>query len=110
MSKFLHLQINRYSRDICIAALISALSTAAFWLSPVRQVTDSNYSMVVSQGLIDTGSLALDQYNFPRNSPHLMDSYISNGDDYRVEQRNGRLYYFFPPGSPVLSLPFVKLM
>jgi hypothetical protein len=66
--------------------------------------------MLVSQGLINTGSIALDQFAFRRNPPRVRDSYISNGDDYCVEQRNGRLYYYFPPGSPVLSLPFVKLM
>jgi hypothetical protein len=110
-SEFLHeMPLVRHGRDLLVAALISMLAGAIFWFCPVRQVTDSNYSMLVSQGLINTGSLALDQFNFPKNPPHVMDSYISNGDDYRVEQRNGRLYYFFPPGSPILSLPFVKLM
>jgi hypothetical protein len=104
------ISLARKKGDIFPALALSVVAFAAFWLSPVRQVTDSNYSMVVSQGLINTGSFALDQFNFPRNPPRVMDSYISNGDDYCVEQRNGRLYYFFPPGSPVLSVPFVKLI
>jgi hypothetical protein len=110
MPKLINFRIRRHGRDLVSAVLISMLSGVVFWLCPVRQVTDSNYSMLVSQGLINTGNFALDQFNFPRKPPRVMDSYISNGDDYHVEQRNDHLYYYFPPGSPVLSLPFVKLL
>ncbi len=96
--------------DIFLALALSAAAFAVFWISPVRQVTDSTYAMVVSQGLIDNQSFQLDRFNFTVQPPHLYEYYVANGDEYQIEQRNGHLYYFFPSGGAVLSVPFVGLM
>lgn len=103
-------KLSRHKLDILIAAIIWVAAFAVFWLSPVRQMTDSKYSMLLSQSLIDHGSFALDSYALPRRQPHIYEYYVSNGDDYQLEQRNGHLFCFFPQGGAVLSVPFVKLM
>jgi hypothetical protein len=96
--------------DIFLALALSLAAFAVFWISPVRQVTDSTYAMVVSQGLINHQSIQLDRFNFTIHPPHLYEYYVANGDEYQLEQRNGHLYYFFPSGGAVLSVPFVGVM
>ena len=51
---------NSLRGDHRIAALLLLFTFALFMLSPVTQVTDSGYSMLLSQSLIDYGSFKLD--------------------------------------------------
>ena len=78
-------------------ALTFVLSLAVFLLSHVHQVSDSAYSMMVSESLIHHRTFALDHYSLPRS-------------DYRLEESRGHLYYLLPPGTPVLSVPYVAVM
>jgi hypothetical protein len=66
--------------------------------------------MLVSQSLLEHGSFALDHYAIPRLNPSQQKGYVSNGSIYQIELIDGHLYYFFPPGSSVLSVPYVALM
>lgn len=63
--------------------------------------------MMLSQGLIDHASFKLDMYDVPRLTPLVRGDYVQNGDIYQIEQVKDHLYYFFPPGSSILSVPFV---
>jgi hypothetical protein len=80
-----------------------------FLLSPVRQVTDSRYSMLVTQSLIDRSSFRLDHYAFPHYEPAWDKTYFKYGD-YQLEASHGHVYYYLPPGSSILSVPFVSLL
>lgn len=91
-----------------IGPLIFVLTLVVFLLSPVRQVTDSRYSMLLTQSLLDHGSFRLDHYALPRHEPEWDKSYFKYGD-YRLEAAGGHVYYYPPPGSSVLSAPFVFL-
>ena len=53
--------------------------------------------MLLAENLIRHGDFALDRYGLPEH-------------DYRIEHANGHDYYFFPPASSVLSVPFVAAM
>ena len=75
---------------------IFAFTLFVFMISRVHQVTDSSYSMMLSQSLLDHGSFALDHYALP--------------PAYQLETVNGHTYYRFPPGTPVLSAPFVWVL
>jgi hypothetical protein len=66
--------------------------------------------MLVSQSLLYHHSFTLDSYALPRHEPEWRGDYFTNGPDYQLELSNGHLYYHFPPGSPVLSIPYVALM
>src|SRR5213080_4733847 len=104
------MSISTSQKDYLLALSIFALALLVFWFSPVHQITDSNYSMLLSEGLIKHHSFALDNYKIPRFSPRYHDNTYKNGDMYQLELVGPHLYYYFPPGSSVLSLPFVAIM
>lgn len=93
-----------------LPALIFAVALSIFLLSPVHQVTDSGYSMLLSESLLHHGSFELDHYAIPRGEPKWFRYYFRNGDIYQLEVVNGHLYHNFPPGSSILSIPFVAVM
>lgn len=76
--------------------IVFALTLTIFLFSRVHQVTDSAYSMMLTQSLIDHRSFTLDHYKTPAV--------------YQLEIVNGHTYYLFPPGTPVLSIPFVWVL
>jgi hypothetical protein len=98
-----------FSNEHSIGGLIFATTLLVFWCSPVHQVSDSKYSMLVSQCLLYHRSFALDHYQVPRLEPFQREDYLMDGDIYQLEIANGHIYYFFPPGSTVLSVPYVAL-
>jgi hypothetical protein len=91
-------------------ALIFFLALTVFSLSHVHQLTDSDYSMLASQSLLDHGTFALEHYALPRQPPMDRGYYISNGLIYQLELANGHILYHLPPGSSTLSVPYVALM
>ncbi len=97
-------------QDLVIAGLILVATFLIFWFSPVHQVTDSNYSLMLSQALLEKRSFTLENYAIPRHPPFPQDYAFKNGDIYQLEWVNDHLYYFFPPGSSILSVPFVATM
>src|SRR5688572_20629840 len=93
-----------------LPALIFAAALSIFLLSPVHQVTDSAYSMLLSESLLHHGSFELDHYAIPRGEPKWFRYYFRNGDIYQLEWVNGHLYHNFPVGTSILSIPFVAVM
>jgi hypothetical protein len=79
--------------------MIFLLTGAIFLASPVRVVTDSRYSTLVSEALLRHGSLALDPW-FPDRA-HL---------PYQVETVGDHVYSWYPVGGPILATPLVWLL
>jgi Dolichyl-phosphate-mannose-protein mannosyltransferase len=81
------------------AGLIFIGTALVFLVSPVRVLTDSRYSPLVAEAVLQHGSLALDPW-FPRR------------DDlpYQVEHVGGHVYSWYPPGGPVMATPFVGIL
>lgn len=96
--------------ELAIGAAIFSFLCAVFLLSIVHQVADSQFSMLLSESLLHHRTFSLDNYAIPRLEPKQQVGWVSDGDLYQLEYVNGRLYYFFPPGSSILSLPYVALM
>src|SRR5436190_5735025 len=92
-----------------IALIIFLLAFLLFKSSPLHPINDSKYSMMLSQCLIQYRSFQLDHYAIPRLEALQRGDYVQNGDIYQIEQVGPHVYYFFPPGSSVLSAPFVLL-
>jgi hypothetical protein len=92
-----------------VALLIFLLAFLVFKSSRMHPINDSKYSMMLTQCLIEHRSFKLDHYAVPRLQPVVRGDYVQNGDIYQIEQIGPHLYYFFPPGSSVLSIPFVAL-
>ena len=100
----------RIKPETISACLIFVACFLIFWLSPVHQVTDSDFSMLLSESLLHHGSFELDHYAIPRGEPIWIPHYFRNGDIYQLELVDGRLYYHLPPGTSILSIPFVAVM
>ena len=92
-----------------IVLIIFLLAFLIFKSSRLHPINDSKYSMMLSQCLIDHHSFQLDHYAVPRLPALQRGDYVQNGDIYQIEQVGPHLYYFFPPGSSILSTPFVLL-
>src|SRR5207244_4716932 len=100
----------RLGLDSACAAALFAFTLSVFLFSRVHQVTDSSYSMLLSESLIHRHSFALDSYALPRGEPVWFGVYFKYGNIYQLEVVNGHIYYYFPPGSSLLSIPFVAVM
>lgn len=97
------------SVDFIIALAIFLATFLIFWFSPVHQVTDSNYSMLLSDCLLRQRTFALDACDVPFLEPRSHAKYVTNGGIYQQEIVRNRIYYFFPVGSSVLSIPYVAI-
>src|SRR5690349_19736343 len=101
-----------YSRsDRFVAGAVFAITFVVFRLSPLHPLADSRFEMLFSQQLLRHHSFGLDPSIFPEiQSPRPIDRYERGVDfPYQLERCGDRLYYWFPPGSTVLSVPFVAL-
>lgn len=103
--------------ELLLCAGLFVLSALIFWWSPVRQIADSNYSMLMSQSLLYHHSFMLDGYAIPRLEPTVQNKwfrnrpYTYNGKQtYQIQVVDNHLYYYLPPGTSILSMPLVALM
>jgi len=81
---------------------IFSISLLIFIAAPVGQVSDSKYALLVSQSLLDHGSIYLDHYNLPKIESH-------GYQPYQLEIVDNHTFYYFPIGSSILSVPFVAV-
>jgi hypothetical protein len=95
--------------DYVASVILLIVTATVFWLSPVTQVTDSHYALLLSDNLIRNRSFTLDRYQITRHQPQVghRDDYVANGPMWQIEIVDNHLFYYFPPGSSVLSVPFV---
>ena len=91
----------RATPDLVIAGFIFVVAFLVFWFSPIHQVTDSTYSMLLSESLLKYRSFALDHYAI---TPAEVQSHT------QLERVNDHIYYYAPAAGPLLSVPFVAVM
>jgi hypothetical protein len=85
-------------REVLIAGSVFVLCLWVFRHVPIQQVGgDDRYSMLLSENLLRHRDFTLERYGLPR-------------PDYRLEDIGEHRYYGFPPGTSVLSVPYVALM
>ena len=92
------------------ACVIFAVTLLIFTASPMHQVGDSKYSMLVSYSLLKKGTFSLDGYGLPRPGQFQQEGNVPHSQIYQLEVVSGRLYYYFPTGSSILSIPFVAAL
>ena len=93
--------------------LVTAL---VFVLSPVRVVSDSNYSMLLSESILRNHSTHLNFYRFP--APIREDARCAPppppvpraAQTYQLDRVDGNVVYCYPHGTSILSIPFVAFM
>ncbi len=82
-----------------------------FIFSPIVQITDSKYSMLTAESLIQHHTFDLGAYTIPGFDPALPFNTTNRVNAYQLQMTNGhKVLYFFPLGTSVLSVPGVALM
>lgn len=96
-------------RDFLRAAAILLLTFGLFWRSPIVTAGDSKYALLVSQQLLSKGTFVLDDYSLSHRPRGASPASYLDPAAYQLETVNGHLYDYFPPGTAILSAPFVLL-
>jgi hypothetical protein len=103
-------EVTRRHGDKLASAAIFLLALLVFLQSPVHQVADSRYSLVLTDSLMRHGTFDLARYFQPPFDPQEFPHLGVNGYPLNLQARDGRVYYEFPIGTPILSAPFVILL
>ena len=90
-------------KDLIGSAIILVATFAIFRVSPIYTPSDSRYEMLFTQQLLWHHTLSLEPQTFRDLKSK------DPGQLYQVFQVGERFYYFFPPGSVILSVPYVAL-
>jgi hypothetical protein len=94
--------------QIYVVVALFVITCTAYLLAKVNQVSDSRYSLLVSESLLHRGRVDLTGYIIPGVDPSQPPPPKGNGA-YQLEQVGGRTYYYFPVGTSVLSTPFTAI-
>jgi hypothetical protein len=84
-------------RDVLVAIALGLCCLFVFRRGLAHDTGDSRYTLLLAENLLRHGDVALERYHLP-------------DPDYRIQDVGGHRYYYFPPGSSVLSVPYVALM
>jgi hypothetical protein len=92
--------------DATLAVALFLATFLIFKLSPNHLLYDSQFTMLLADNLLRHGDFDLERYKLPET--------ITVDDQaqpqYRLEHVRGHVYYRFPPGSALLSIPYVAAM
>jgi hypothetical protein len=109
----MHAGASRWPRgDAWIAAGLFVATLAIFTTSRVHQFADSYYAMLLSEHLLTRGSFALEEH-FPLPLDPARYPGVSGPPGsypYQLETVDSHVYYLFPVGSSILSIPFVAAL
>lgn len=103
-------KLKQHKRDLYVGVTLFVVALATFGSSQNYDFSDSKYSLVVTESLLKHRSFALDGVALPRLERKDEGHYVSNGRIYQLEWVGDHLYYYHPPGSSILSAPYVALM
>ena len=117
-----------------VTIALFTLSYLIFCVSPIVNLSDSMYSLALSESILHDHSSHLNNYQFPEKIPSLerpvplaagpgpgfsagLHSQLfwyshdpSYERSYQLGNLNGNIVYLYPNGSSILSLPFVAFM
>src|ERR1700726_2125606 len=98
-------------KDLIGAAVVFLVTFAVFRASPIHTIFDSRYSIMFSQQLLWKHSFSFEAGAFPELQSRKPGQLHERGKDlpYNLIQVGERFYYFFPPGSVILSMPYAAL-
>jgi hypothetical protein len=85
-------------REAAVCGLIFLSCFLLFLHAPIQQTGgDDRYSLLLAENLLRHRDFTLERYRLPR-------------PDYRLEDIGEHRYYGFPPGTSVLSIPYLAFM
>lgn len=106
-----HRHSNLFDKSLFEIEIILLLSVFAIFVSFGRHgMTDSKYSMLLTENLLHHRSFEFEGRSMPRLAPFARPGYQQNGYPYQIEETHGKVLYAYPVGSSVLSIPFVAAL
>jgi hypothetical protein len=105
------LQRDDSGRILRLQIVLFLVSLAVFLVAPVIQVSDSRYSVLLSESLLHHRSAELDEY-YQVPVPWLTGdaSLPEDANEYQLVNARGHVTYFFGHGTSMLSIPIVAAM
>ena len=95
--------------DYWVSGLVFCTALLIFVLSPLRSLGETQYTMMVAQTLLHQHTFALDRKALQLPDQLNMIPQTAKVKDRPLEVVSGRIYKYAPPGSSLLSLPFVAI-
>lgn len=90
------------------SATLFLVSLLVYLSAGVTTVTDSKYTLLLSEQLLVNRSFELDAYFWPNyDSSNYPQAHPDTKWPRHVKQHRGHLYYIYPHGTSILSVPFV---
>lgn len=98
-------------KDHLCAVILFLVAFATFWFSPVHAITDSRYALFFSQQLLRNHTFGAESSAFLQTRSRQPGQILQPGKElpYQLIQAGERLYYWYPPGTSILSMPFVAI-
>lgn len=96
-----------------VPLLLLVISLVAYLVAPGVQLSDSKYSMLLSESILLHHTTVLSaNYRIPQPAfgPGHYPIDVSEANTYQLAEVPGGTTYFYPHGSSILSIPFVALM
>jgi hypothetical protein len=98
-------------RKVIVCLVLMGSMFAIFYVCPVLKIDDSKYTMLLSEHLLLKQQFYLDKYFWPhvdsRDYPEVKPGKVL---PRHVSRFKGHLYYVYPHGTAVLSIPLVAVM
>src|SRR5271163_2436036 len=91
-----------------VGVVVFLIAITVFYLSPNLQVFDSNYSMLLSEVMLQDHTVDLSRVPFRTGNFDKRD--LRDGYPYHVIQVKGKLLYYMPWGGSILALPAVAML
>ncbi len=92
-----------------VGAIVFLVSALLFYVTPVRQLSDSYYSLLVTHQLVTHGTFDLASYFRGELPPDLYPGTRQQGLPYQVKRYGAKVLYEFPVGAPLLAVPWVAV-
>ncbi|HTY55847.1 MAG TPA: hypothetical protein VMB26_11625 [Candidatus Binataceae bacterium] len=101
------------SRRRLMYLMVFVLTFAVFVFSPVTELFDSKFSLLLSESLLTNHSPALNAYSIPGLDFDTLPpdvNLITGGSFYQLMRLDGKVLYYYPHGTSYLSLPMVAVL
>jgi hypothetical protein len=98
------------SRPATMAGLLWLLVMIVYLASPIPQVLDSKFTLMVGEHMLNRGNFELDEH-FPPYSddPRYAGPWVEGGLPRHIRRSGDHLYYFYPLGSVILTAPLLPV-
>src|SRR5258708_3197139 len=89
--------------------ILFLFALTVFLAAPVIQASDSRYTILLSECLLQHHTFALDTYSLPQPQVPEFPRSVKEASVYQLVRARGHTTYYYPQAGSVLSIPFVAV-